>query len=648
MEAKSTMNLRNKPPTVEPYLASKKSPVDNPPMFIVVGSDDNTNPAAINWIRSVMENGRNFDGSRRFMSFYVNTGQTCALWSRNTTLVNAAYDAYKAGHEIANHTEDHLYCIAPNGKREDVETIENAIRKTQQALITAGIPKEHHFGFRTPYLTYSDNTFIAMRKVMQDNREQLLYDCSINGMYDKGGPNWPYTLDGPADENGNVAPDNDPKVNEWGTDNPVKKHERIWELPARKIAIDPKDCPYVEDILKKKYGKDFKWDKHIVGLDYNLWNEAELNSDQTTRAYMHTLKKLLKGNRAPFTMGVHSQFYFEGRPGLYPKIADPAEKRRSFAEFVEQASKIPNVFFVSGDMVIRWMLNPVSADKFNPENYCRYAFNDVTPPTNILLSDERINEKEFEYGKREVGFLRAVNLNKKITHYFQFLKGGNLFEVANDNVLRFKSPQKTGVYDITLKTVPSSGYKAYSQDFKIYVDPFYDTDVCMIKNKDDWQEAADSYNIGSLAKIKSKTPLQAEISVGVNKSQGGKILWPYSGVAKLLNNPLTGLSEISITYSCDNPINLDIANRCEGLEFGFSAPLPATDGEEKTVKVTLDMFITAYTDSNDENKDKIPGSVKQALNFENNFIRISGCEEGSTTNVCVKSLKFKGIAGNKD
>ena len=623
--------------------AAKTSPVKNPPLFIVVGSDDNTNPAAIDWIRSVIENGRNFDGSRRYMSFYVNTGQACALWSRNTTLVNAAYNAYKAGHEVTNHTDNHLFCIAPNGKWEDVATIENAIRNTQEALIAAGIPKEHHFGFRTPYLTYSDHTFVAMQNVMQYSREQLLYDCSISAMDDKGGNNFPYTLDGPEDENGNVAPDNNAKVNEWGENNPVRKHERVWELPAMKIAIDPQDCGFVEEIMKSKYGKNFKWDKHITGLDYNLWNEAELNAEQTTRAYIYTVKKCLAGNRAPFTMGVHSQFYFESKQNTYPNIANPAEKRRSFAEFVEQASKIPEVFFVSADMVIRWMLNPVSADKFNPEDYRRPLFKEITRPTNILLSQDCINENELTTGDRGVGILRAVNLNAKITHYFQFLKGGDIFEIGDDDVLRFKTAQKAGVYDITLKVVPSLGHETYTKDFKIRVDKYFDTNICFIANKDEWIEAADSYNIGSQAKIKSQNPLEAQICVGVNKSLEGKILWSYSGVAKLCKNALTGLREIKISYSCDNPVNLDIAHDTPEISFGFSAPLPATDGKKKTVKLTPDMFIATYTCANEENKDKIPGSLKQALDFANNVVRISGCEEGSVTNICVKSLVFTGI-----
>jgi len=360
----------NKIPAITSCLASKISPVENPPLFIVVGSDDNTDPVAISWIQSVMDGGTNADGSKRYMSFYVNTGQKVAMWSEKPDLSAAASAAYKAGHEVSNHTEDHLYCLTYDRKtKEDVNTITKTIENAQNALVAAGIPAKHHFGFRTPYLTYSDNTFVAMKNVMLKNGAEFLYDCSINAMDDKDGNNFPYTLDGPADKNGNVAPDNNEDFNEWGKDNPVREHKGIWELPAHKVYIDPQDYAFVEEVFKRKE-LDYDW-KHITGLDYNLWNEAELNAEQTTRAYMNTLRKCLSGNRAPLTLGVHSQFYYEERGDLYPNITDPAEKRRSFIDFVGQASKIDGVFFVSGDMVIRWMLNPVSADKFKPENYRR-------------------------------------------------------------------------------------------------------------------------------------------------------------------------------------------------------------------------------------------------------------------------------------
>ena len=123
-------------------------------------------------------------------------------------------------------------------------------------------------------------------------------------------------------------------------------------------------------VYKKKYGEDTAFDGYITGLDWNLWNIAELNKEQTVRTLMYTLEKTMEGNRAPFTIGVHSQFYIEPKDVDFPNIR-PYERREAFEEFIRQASRLQNVFFVSADMVIRWMLNPVSAAAFNPENYFR-------------------------------------------------------------------------------------------------------------------------------------------------------------------------------------------------------------------------------------------------------------------------------------
>jgi len=360
--------------------ASKEAPVANPPQFVVVGSDDNTIAEGIKWISGVIDKSKNADGSKMYMSFYTNTDQPGLGWDLKNGLADAIYDVYKAGHEVGNHTSTHLYCVEPgeidkngvdNGRKVSQEKIYAEIKRVEELLTAKGIPKEHQFGFRTPYLRYSDLTFRAMTEI------GFLYDCSISAADNNmAGDNfWPYTLDiipgeQELDENGNLPPDNNANVSSWGKTSPVGEYKGLWELPAVNFAVPPDHAKIVADALRKNYGEKYIFNGYVTGLDWNLWADAEMDSKQTVDTLMYTLQKNLAGNRAPFTVGLHSQFYFEPKESDFPRIL-PHERREAIEEFIRQAACLKDVFFVSADMVIRWMQNPVSAAEFKPENYFR-------------------------------------------------------------------------------------------------------------------------------------------------------------------------------------------------------------------------------------------------------------------------------------
>jgi hypothetical protein len=362
------------------FAASKEAPAANPPQFVVIQSDDNTMAEGIKWISGIIDKNTNADGSKMYMSFYTNTDQKDFKWEINNDLADAIYDVYKAGHEVGNHTSTHLYCVevgeidengVDNGKRVSKEEIYAEIKRVEKLLSAKGIPKEHQFGFRTPYLRYSDFTFRAMTEI------GFLYDCSICAASNNAaGDNfWPYTLDiipgkHELDENGNLPPDNNANVNHWGKTSPVGEYKGLWELPVVNFAVPPKDINFVADALRKNYGEDYTFNGYVEGLDWNLWADAEMDSKQTVDTLMYTLQKNLAGNRAPFTVGLHSQFYFEPKESDFPRIL-PHERREAFEEFIRQATRLKDVYFVSADMVIRWMQNPVSAAEFKPENYFR-------------------------------------------------------------------------------------------------------------------------------------------------------------------------------------------------------------------------------------------------------------------------------------
>jgi hypothetical protein len=387
-------------------VASTTSPVSNPPQFIVIGSDDNTNAAALKWMADVISGGKNKNGSDRYMSFYVNTfanKESALNWETNTALREAAKHAYDLGHEVSNHTATHIRGVGGNGEwgkpgggddysiRMSYEDILADMENARDKMVVAGIPVKHQFGFRTPFLAYSDSTFSAMKTM------GFLYDCSINALGLPGEHNFPYTLDAihnlPGwNPDGNIAPDGASWYGHGSGGsviNPIREHKGLWTIPASGVQVDEADrlkvfdekrvAGYVAGVEKDdngnwkgpaKSGDNWVGDWKVAGLDYNIWAEGVfLDSVETVRALMYTLRKHLNGNRAPFAYGVHSQYYVNST-GAYNGLTEK-QMKGSFEEFVRQASQLENVFFVSGDMVIRWMQNPVSAAQFNPANYLR-------------------------------------------------------------------------------------------------------------------------------------------------------------------------------------------------------------------------------------------------------------------------------------
>lgn len=424
--------------------ASAESPIANPPQFIVIGSDDNTNAEAFRWMADVMsgergletDRGTNFDGSKRYMSFYVNTN---VGWTGAAAVRSAAVHAYNLGHSIGNHTHAHSRFVGgtswtvnddilsnhPNNhtRRMALDLVYNAIDAARTRMIEAGIPQEHQFGFRTPFLAYSDTAFTAMRMA------GILYDCSIEGVVGRPGSTlFPYTLDNipgtlnEADANGNVCPNN--RAAWWGRLKPdaqgglgasnfVREHPGLWVLPASLVAVHPDDLAAVEAKRDSWMTGDL-----ITGFDYNLWNQAKMTEDETVNTLMHTLQLHLDGNRAPFAFGPHSQFFFDRSAAAtreYPNITAD-ERQSAFERFVAYASEIPEVFFVTGDMVIAWMLNPVPASEFNPADYHRSGPRGAVAPVPTSINPENRTTNRAAASNLRIGAFRAGKLNLNVAN----------------------------------------------------------------------------------------------------------------------------------------------------------------------------------------------------------------------------------------
>src|SRR5262249_33476508 len=178
---------------------------------------------------------------------------------------------YVEGNEMADHT--HLHALGQDFTvaqwKTEMQTCINWLTKPYDPNEVAsdqnnpnkgiGIHAEEIIGFRTPFLAYGDNTFIALPAM------GFHYDCTIEDGFqsnlDATSYNWPYTLDHgtPADAN-------------------ITSHPGLWELPVYPVIVPPDDkcqqygVPTGLRAKMKKVDSGFNVNSgKITGLDYNLW-----------------------------------------------------------------------------------------------------------------------------------------------------------------------------------------------------------------------------------------------------------------------------------------------------------------------------------------------------------------------------------------
>lgn len=457
---------------------SQTAPVSNPPQLIILGSDDNTSVEGLDWIVNYLKSKKHADGTALRMSFYSNVqywnyydGET--LHNRED-LISAHQRAYAEQHEVTNHTKDHVYCVegkaGPTQKRMGIDEIRAQMQAVTDIMVANGISTKTMKGFRTPYLAYSDSTFSAAVA------EGFTYDCSVNegGEWGQVAGNyyWPYTLDQMADNDGNYAPGNNKQYSWWSKtyDTPIRKHTGYWELPCYIWAAHPQDTAYMSTVFQYEHGGK------ITGLDWNLWAEANFNKDQSLRCLKYTLDLMYAGNRTPFTVGMHSQYYIDYKgQSSFPNITSHMDRRWVLEQFIDYAlSKGDDIYFVSGAQAIAYCMNPVSADSFNPDDYLPIDGDENVAPTNISLSNKTVKE-----GETTIGTLSAVDQNSGDTHTFTVESGSFTIDgstLKSDGVLA------VGDHDVKIKATDQGGLSV-TKDFTISVtSDGQDTDTLVAPN----------------------------------------------------------------------------------------------------------------------------------------------------------------------
>lgn len=327
-------------------------PASQVPQFITLAYDDNPDVQAMQWMMDLLKDKTNpigtgqestFDGTPVRTTFF-----SCGKYlDWNTALRKCHKEAYEQGHEIGNHSQNHM-----DGSEFTVDQWVDEISKCQSAFVRAGIPADAVRGFRIPYIDGNDAAYQALVKL------GFVYDASVEEgvqIWMSGSDfNWPYTLDegSPGRDELIVWRNNIPK--------PIGRHPGLWEIPNHFLMVPPDylceqyDCRWglrerIRESILLNGGWDWKANfGKITAFDYNLWDLAELEPNEVLAIYKYTLDLRLSGNRAPMLFGAHVEHNPFTEPG----------KRAVLESFIDYALSKNAVRIVPAQKIVEWMKNP--------------------------------------------------------------------------------------------------------------------------------------------------------------------------------------------------------------------------------------------------------------------------------------------------
>jgi len=347
---------------ITPMFAAKTHPASNQPpgglsvpdvpQFVMLGFDDNPDVEPMVWFTHFLESRRNpagagnsstFDGAPVRAAFFSN-----GKYFPDSAALRAMHlAAFRAGHEIANHTQNHEH-----GREFTEAQWRDEMTKCTGTFAGAGIPAEAIRGFRAPFLEHNPAMFAAAES------HGLAYDTSLEegGQPGQDGRNflWPYTLHDGSPGNANSAA---------GSGVPaLASHPGLWEIPIHVFIVPADDqCEHygikpglrgrIRESIKKTGGWD--WDAgsgKITGLDWSVLEAGLAEPEEFLAILKHTLDLRLEGNRAPFMVGGHTALYPAANPG----------RRRALEAFIDYALSKPEVRFVTPMQLLAWMREPAA------------------------------------------------------------------------------------------------------------------------------------------------------------------------------------------------------------------------------------------------------------------------------------------------
>jgi len=347
------------------------------PQFVMFGSDDNPYAAGINWLVDTAFGGKtNPDGSPAQITFFITAGYGTdqnygnpsvpgmflpgsvngAAAQMPQDVVSAWKHAYAMGHQMGNHSWDHL----PNhgGLTYTAAQWQAEIAPSQDFLTNQiGIPACELDTLRFPYLEFDDDGFTAYRQAgfLIDTSVEFGYNWWMpagapSSGYSPGGPDsgmhywWPFTLDSgfPSDSNSGFDP-TETKM--------VMAHPGMWVFFEHTFnAPDPSGDPMMPTVVHP-----------VTGLDYNLWANAVTQHFDFCNTLKYSFVQKYKGNRAPFNVGIHSMYYSGDDPSFDMDFANTVDERRAglqcFIDFLF-SGQFPDVRVVGFHKVVEWLRNP--------------------------------------------------------------------------------------------------------------------------------------------------------------------------------------------------------------------------------------------------------------------------------------------------
>jgi hypothetical protein len=359
------------------------------PQFIMIGADDNYYADGIEWVLSAFAGKTNGDGTPAQITFFITSGGGTAEdggiftpgdppagTSPQTApeLISAWQDAYKAGHEIGNHTWDHDQSNGTAGASYTAAQWQAEESPAQSFLINqAGFPACELDGWRFPYLEFDEPGFatVASAGFLFDASMEFGYNwwlppaptgallangtaagCGYGcgpGVYASGQNYWwPFTLDNGPPSGANDG--FDPTETKG-----VMTHPAFWEFLATTWNQPPE--PWDGGVPASV--------QTVTGLDYNMWEvmEEQPGVYNFCDALKNTFTQRYTGNRAPWNLGIHSTIYSQDNPSQDTFFNNDAITRRAglqcFIDYVF-SGQFPDVRVVSFHKVIDWMRNPTA------------------------------------------------------------------------------------------------------------------------------------------------------------------------------------------------------------------------------------------------------------------------------------------------
>jgi hypothetical protein len=283
--------------------------------------------------------------------------------------------AFAAGHEIANHTVNHLNgggvsinedeCCRPRDWGVEQWRAEIASCQTVLTASRYGFGAQAVIGFRSPYLSYNDNLFTALKSL------GFAYDSSLPNCFDdaEDGTNcsWPYSL-------AQGSPDADAFARKLSAGpnslvpRRVQAHPGLWELPITTLIVPPDSLagkyqfePGLRDRVAARAPSFYEPQTgKITGVDYTLLIAAGVSGDEMRAILSYNLDLHLAGNRSPLIFVAHGQLYTSSPS---PRKGDPASateavremRWKGLTEFIAYAMSKPEVRIVAARDVLAWV-----------------------------------------------------------------------------------------------------------------------------------------------------------------------------------------------------------------------------------------------------------------------------------------------------